>query len=389
MFLAHIQQANIVKPSDTTLTLFFTRRVGLHHWQRVGNLQREAAVYQALSKQLKGVQFVTYGGRRDQAYLKQVAPVQAFPTPGYMPVVVSQLVLRQSYDSLLRQSDIFKTNQIPGAEIALWAKKRYGKKLITRCGYLYSRFMDAYTGNRLRIKRAYQLEKAAFYSADAGIVTSERDRQWVIETHGITPQKLHVIPNYVVTNVFKPVPNLPKKYDLVCVSKASPQKNLPALFRALKQLAQNEDTPSLLLIGSAADDAHLRQQAEEQRLKVTFISRVANFDLPTYLNQAKIFILPSLYEGHPKALLEAMSCGLPCIGTDVPGIREDLQHLKTGYLCQPEAASIAGAIRTVTGSLQIQETLGENARGYIVERYSLSTIVDLELAIIDQVLATP
>jgi glycosyltransferase involved in cell wall biosynthesis len=184
------------------------------------------------------------------------------------------------------------------------------------------------------------------------------------------------------------MPDLPKTYDLVCVSKASPQKNLPALFNALAQLAQTGNSPSLLLIGSAATDAHLRQQAEEDRLAVTFIPRVANFELPGYLNQARAFILPSLYEGHPKALLEAMSCGLPCIGTDVPGIREDLQHLKTGYLCRPEATSIAEAIRTVVDNLEMQEILGGNARSFISKQYSLSTILDLELTIIEKALTT-
>ena len=375
-----------MKLDKTTLTCFFTRRVGLYHWQKVGNLQREVAIYQAMCRRLKAVQFVTYGGRRDQACIAHVAPVQVFATPPYMPVVVSQFILQRSYDAALRQTDVFKTNQIPGAEIALWAKKRYGKKLITRCGYLYSRFMEAYTPNPLRVKRAYRLEKAAFAAADAGVVTSERDRQWVIETHGIAPQKMHIIPNYVVTDVFKPMPDLPKTYDLVCVSKASPQKNLPALFNALAQLAQAGNSPSLLLIGSAANDARLRQQAEEARLNITFIPRVANFELPGYLNQAKAFILPSLYEGHPKALLEAMSCGLPCIGTDVPGIREDLQHLKTGYLCRPEATFIAEAIRTVVDNLQMQEILGGNARRYVRQQYSLETILDLELAIVDRVI---
>jgi len=372
--------------NDIRLTLFFTRRMGLHHWDRVGNLQREVAIYQALGQRLKAVQFITYGGRQDRPYAARLTPITVHPTPGYLPVLASQLIFPQQYRILLEKSDIFKTNQIPGAEIALWAKRKYGKKLIVRCGYLYSRFMEAHTSNRFRIRRAYQLEKMAFSHAEAGIVTSERDRKWIIQTHGIRPEKIHVIPNYVVTDVFKPLSEHPKKYDLVCVSKASPQKNLSTLLTALNRLKQTGHSPSLLLIGSAGEDVQLRQQVERLKLQVTFIRRVVNFALPIYLNQARAFILPSLYEGHPKALLEAMSCGLPCIGTDVPGIQDDLQHKKNGYLCQTTPASLAEAIQTVLSDVHLQTILGDNARLYIMDRYSLSKVLDLELTLIEQVL---
>ncbi len=301
-----------------------------------------------------------------------------------MPVAFSQFILGRFHQTLLHQSDILKTNQIPGSEIAIWAKKKYGKKLITRCGYLYSRFMEGYTTNKLRVQRAYKLEKEAFTIADAGVVTSERDREWVIETHRLKPHKIHVIPNYVITDVFKPMPEIAKTYDLACVSKAAPQKNLGALLTAMHNLKQAGLDMSLLLIGSASQDRQLRQQAEDFGLSISYLNRVANFDLPTYLNQAKAFILPSLYEGHPKALLEAMSCGLPCIGTDVPGIRDDLRHQQNGYLCQTDPDSLAEAMQMVLSNPSLQRTLGENARRYVVDRYSLAAILDLELALIER-----
>lgn len=368
----------------TTLTLFFTRRVGLHHWHQVGNLEREVEIYRHLTSHLKQVNFITYGGRRDQVYTHQLAPIQLYATPARMPVAVSKFILERFHRTLLHQSDIFKTNQIPGSEIAIWAKKNYGKKLIARCGYLYSHFMEGYTTNKLRVQRAYKLEKEAFTVADTGVVTSERERERVIETHHLEPNKIHVIPNYVITDVFKPMPEIAKTYDLACVSKAAPQKNLGALLTAMHKLKQAGLDVSLLLIGSASQDRQLRQQAEDFGLSISYLNRVANFDLPTYLNQAKAFILPSLYEGHPKALLEAMSCGLPCIGTNVPGIRDDLRHHQNGYLCQTDPDSLAEAMRMVLSSPYLQQKLGKNARRYVVERYSLAAILDLELALIER-----
>jgi len=373
--------------SEATLTLLFTRRVGLYHWDQVGNLQREVAIYQALSEHLKKVQFITYGGQRDQKYIRPLRPIEIHPTPRRLPVFASRLILQGKIRRpVLEQSDILKTNQIPGAEIAIWAKQKYNKKLIARCGYLYSCFMEEYTANRGRIQRAYELERRAFTVADLGIVTSQRDRQWVIERHRIDPDKMHVVPNYVMTDLFKPSPQAEKGYDLVCVAKASPQKNLKALLRAIDQLKGEGLAISLLLIGSAAQDEQLRRQAMEARLNISYHQRVPNFELPGYLNQARVFVLPSLYEGHPKTLLEAMSCGLPCIGSDVAGIRDDIAHGQNGYLCRPDSNSLAEAIRTVLADRELQRRLGQAARHYILAHYSLQTILNLELALIQKLL---
>ncbi len=371
---------------NTTLTLFFTRRVGLHHWNSVGNLDREVEIYRQLTHHLSQVNFVTYGGQQDKPFVDHLTPIHLHATPGRLPVFASQFILQSRNHQLLQETDVFKTNQIPGAETALWAKRKYGKKLITRCGYLYSRFMDEHTTNRLRIRRAYNLEQRAFAEANAGVVTSHRDREWTIKTHQLDPEKMHVIPNYVVTDVFKPLPDVAKTYDLVCISKASPQKNLGALFEALGQLKKRGQSKSLLLIGLAAQDQTLRDQAEALDLEITWVPRVANFELPNYLNQARVFILPSLYEGHPKALLEAMSCGLACIGTDVPGVREDVQHEMTGYLCQPEAVSLIDAIESLLADDTLQHRLGAQAREYILTHYSIDAILQQELSLIDRVL---
>ena len=105
-------------------------------------------------------------------------------------------------------------------------------------------------------------------------------------------------------------------------------------------------------------------------------------------NQARIFIIPSYYEGHPKALLEAMSCSMPCIGSDVIGIREDIEHLVTGYMCETDFKSIADAIDFPLSDEHLQSKLGRNARKHILTNYSLDKILQMELEIIKEVLAS-
>ena len=73
--------------------------------------------------------------------------------------------------------------------------------------------------------------------------------------------------------------------------------------------------------------------AKKHDVDIEFIPNQRNEDLPRYLNECEIFAFPSLYEGHPKALIEAMSCGLPVVTTPVYGIQNLVTHKVNGYLC--------------------------------------------------------
>ena len=192
---------------------------------------------------------------------------------------------------------------------------------------------------------------------------------------------------YVITDIFKPHPETSKKYDLIFIGRSSEQKNLSNLLKALIYLKSEKREVSLLMVGDCCKDASIKRIIDREGLNVTLAGNIPNYDLPNLLNQARIFILPSYYEGHPKALLEAMSCGLPCIGANVMGIKEDLDHLKTGYLCDTDFKGIADSIDVLSADRVLQETIGRNAREYILKNYSLDIVMKMELDIINEVIA--
>jgi glycosyltransferase involved in cell wall biosynthesis len=171
------------------------------------------------------------------------------------------------------------------------------------------------------------------------------------------------------------------------VGRLSAEKNIEGILDALGILqARAHAVPKLVIIGDGQLKPVLLAKANELALPVSFLGSVPNEQLPGFLRSADAFILPSLYEGHPKALLEAMSCGLVCIGSDVKGIRQEIRHGQNGYLCRTSAESIANAIEAVVDDPVLQVELGKRARQYVAENYALEKVLQKELAVLEDLL---
>ena len=373
--------------SDKILTLFFTGGVSLKTWAEVGNLDRELEIYKRLSKKLKNINMVTYGGKGDRVYEKNLGEINLLSTNWYNNPKLTILHLLLKYLPQIYKSDVLKTNQITGSEIPIWIKKHFNKKLIVRCGYLHSYVIKNQLKDQKAINKAIQLEKEAFSYADIGVVTSSWQRDIIIKEYNIKPEKIRVIPNYVITDIFKPHPEIEKKYDLIFVGRSGGEKNLSNLLKAIQYLKTKDRDISLLMVGGCSCDNKIKEIISQYNLDVTFKDNMPNFDLPYILNQSRVFILPSYYECHPKVLLEAMSCGLPCIGSDVVGIKEDIEHMETGYLCKTSFESISNAIEIILSDDSLQKKIGNNAREHILKNYSIDKIFKMELEVIQEVIA--
>ncbi len=371
---------------DASLTLFFTGSISLKTWSEVGNLDREVELYRELLKHIKNVNFITYGGE-DTQYSDKLDRIRVLPTKWHSRKELTVFRLLLKYHSEIRESNIFKTNQIYGSEIPIWLKKKYNKPLITRCGYLPSQFLMEEKKDEETVTRAKRQEHEAFSNADIGVVTSSRDKEYVTMEYGIETEKIRVIPNYVPTEVFKPLIAPEKKYDVIYVGRGDRQKNLLNLMKAIKYLREKGRKISIVMIGKCRENPEIKKIIKKEKLGAELLGNVPNYELPQYLNQSRLFILPSRYEGHPKVLLEAMSCGLPCIGTDVQGIKDDITHLENGYLCGTDFKSIANAIDDVLEDKNLQKKMGKKARNYILRNYSLDRILKKELEVIEEVLS--
>ena len=141
-----------------------------------------------------------------------------------------------------------------------------------------------------------------------------------------------------------------------------------------------------VIIGSGSLEQELKEQSKELNLDIEWLGNVPNSDLPDFINRSRIFILPSHYEGHPKTMIEAMACGAVIIATNAEGIRQIINHKETGWLCNTNLQSIRQAIKEVAASREMQIKMGNNARAFAVENYSLDMIARQELRLMERIL---
>lgn len=361
-----------------TLVLFFTIGVSLKKWQKIGMLSREIRPYNFLAKHFKKVYFITYGGKEDLEFKKDLTEnVEILPKKiPLLPSVIYAFFIPLIYRKELEEADIYKTNQMAAVPPAILGKCLYGKKFMVRCGYEWLSFLEK-RKNFLKRTIVQFLEKIAYKNADIIVLSSARDKKFVENKFETNPAKIGIIPNYVDTDLFKPL-NIPKEKNRICfVGGMSCQKNPLNLLKAVDGL-----DVKLVLFGKEEMGGKVKLMAEKvKKAKIKFRGNILNNQLPEELNKSELFILPSLYEGNPKVLLEAMACGLPCIGTDVEGIKEIIRHKENGYLCQTDSSSIRKAIREVLGDKELQEKMGKQARQTILENFDLGKILEKEIRV--------
>jgi glycosyltransferase involved in cell wall biosynthesis len=273
--------------------------------------------------------------------------------------------------------------QLTGAIPALTAHLRWEIPFVVTYGYRYARFAAVEKRWRAWVFLIV-LEPIALRAAQAVIVTTPELYEHVSRT--VPSKRVHLIPNGVDTELFSPgLPRTASKdgpVNAIFVGRMEPQKNLAALIEALAVLRAEIDI-RLTLIGQGPLRPALAQQSAELNVPVAFVGTVPHEQLPEYLRRADLFVLPSLIEGHPKALLEAMSAETPCVGTDVSGTRSLLIDGETGVLCTGTgAAQLAEGIRRVLADPEAAARMALRARSFIEASFSINHLLLQESALL-------
>lgn len=365
---------SVNETGDITLALFFTFGVSIRMWDEDGIMDRELALYKCLSETVEHIYLFTYGDERDADYTDQLPEnVTIIPKKSVSNSLLYSFLCPIIHRDIFHDVDIVKTNQMLGSWTAIIVSVLFSIPLVVRTGYILTKFYDK-LGKPLPFRLVARALETVSYAAADGIITSSPHGYDYVESRYWTRGPHRMIPNYIETDVFAPMDDVePEPGTLLFVGRLAEQKNLHALLHALDGLPY-----SLTLVGEGPLEDELRSLASSLDVNVEFVGRVPNHEIPGMINEHEAFVLPSHFEGMPKSILEAMSCGVPCIGTDVDGTRDVVNDGETGVLCETDSESIQSAITDLMEDDEKKKRVGEGARTVITENYSLEGVVASE-----------
>ncbi len=163
----------------------------------------------------------------------------------------------------------------------------------------------------------------------SGAVCTSRDLERMARAFGAKSTK--VIPSALNLPGSEETRALKKDRIVITVTRLVPVKGISYLIRAMTYIKEG----TLLIIGDGPERAKLESLSQGLGLtsRVLFAGQMDDrLMLSHHLKRAMVFVLPSLSEGTPRAIIEAMSCGLPIVATNVGGIPEIVTDGVNGFL---------------------------------------------------------
>jgi len=223
---------------------------------------------------------------------------------------------------------------------------------------------------------SYQLELNLLRRSNMITAVSKSIAQ-ELEEYGLNPDDVVVVGNGVDEKIFMPAKNKPVNRYILYVGRLEFDKGLFDLLEAGKCISQTYPDVSFIIAGRGRYLDKLKEQTKKTGLqdKFTFLGQVDKDTLVSLYQNATIFIFPSYHEGLPTVIIEAMSCGLPIIATDVRGNRDLISAGENGIIVPPRTPKkIADAISMLLEDENIREKLGVNARKMIEEKYTWDVV---------------
>jgi len=228
------------------------------------------------------------------------------------------------------------------------------------------------------------LKKEIFKNSDGVIFQTKRAQEFYSDA---IRDKSVVIHNAVGNPLVYDVKDIPmREKKISAIGRLTKQKDYPTLLRAFKIVLAEYPDFTLEIFGSGEDEAALKELTCELGISENVIFKGACKDAIIQASNSTCYVMSSLYEGMPNALMEAMAVGLPCISTDCPnGPAELITSGENGILVPVgDSEAIASAIKSLIQNSEYAEALGKKAKG-ILNTHSIENIASKYLEFIEQI----
>ena len=153
------------------------------------------------------------------------------------------------------------------------------------------------------------------------------------------------------------------------------QKGLPYLFDAAAVILREFPDVTFVVAGDGPEREALRRRTGQLGILPNVKLLGSCSDMPRFYVSIDAFVLPSLAEGMPMALIEAMAAGKAVVATSVGSVPVLVQDRKNGLLVKPgDVAGLTSALRHVIGDRDLRARLGRNARCTVESRFSAAAM---------------
>lgn len=254
----------------------------------------------------------------------------------------------------------------------------------------------------LQLKLFQWLEGMVLRRADAITVVGGKQKEWLVHGKGVEEDKVFVVPNGVDVQRFRPDEDIRgtdtssnRGKVIVFVKALTEQSGVRHLVQSLPMVRERHPGTRLVLIGTGPLAAEIDDMIDRSGLKgaVECTGRLPNERIPERLNDADIFVLPSVPQENAEesfsiSLLEAMACAKPVIASAIGGPKEIIEGGQDiGVLVPPgDPRAIADAVISLLDDPSRARRIGENARRHVASTFAWDRACEAFCAIYSEVL---
>jgi glycosyltransferase involved in cell wall biosynthesis len=238
----------------------------------------------------------------------------------------------------------------------------------------------------------YVLQQVIASGVDRYIAVSHHVARRLHQTFDLSAPKVCVVPNSVVLAPFNRPVNAesraklmgtPERPIVLTLARLDKQKGLHYLLEAAALVPE----AMFVLAGEGPERPALEAQTRALDLNHRVIFLGYRDDVGDLLASCDLFVLPSLFEGLPLSVLEAMAAGKAVVATAIGGTDEAIVHGETGLLVPPaDPVALARAIRTAVSDPVLSQRLGAAGRARAQQEFAAETMVRRITEIYDEIL---
>jgi glycosyltransferase involved in cell wall biosynthesis len=252
--------------------------------------------------------------------------------------------------------------------------------------------IEGYDVNRIKKSIYIFLDRFSERFVDRFMVVSESLRKTLIERHRVHPEKVTTIYNGIEVDEYsidgKGVGNQASEHKkefglendvpiIGAIGRLVWQKGLEYLLEAIPEIIKKFPRIKFLIVGEGSLRESLEMKSERLKIKENIIFTGFRKDIKTILASIDILAMPSLQEGLPMILLEAMAMAKPIVATHIDGISELLDNGRTGALAPArDSRALAAAIIDLLSHGDKASQMGLAARKAVEEKFSVETMVE-------------